>query len=217
MSLPKLAVLISGRGSNMLAIAAACRSGGLPCQLAAVVTDRGEAAGIAAAAALGIKTAALAAPDAPRLSSVELESKLEAILATCSPDFIALAGFMRVLSAAFVERHLGKLVNIHPSLLPAYRGLHTHRRVLEAREPFHGASVHFVVPQLDAGPVVLQARLAVRADDNESSLSARVQTAEHIIYPRALGWLAEGRCSLRANRAWLDGRPLAAPIVEAFS
>jgi len=217
MSLPKLAVLISGRGSNMLAIAAACRSGALPCEVAAVVADRGEAAGVAAATALGVKTAVLAAPHAARLSSEQLESKLEAILAICSPDFIALAGFMRVLSRAFVERHLGKLVNIHPSLLPAYRGLHTHRRVLEARELFHGASVHFVVPELDAGPVVLQARLAVRPNDNESSLSGRVQTAEHIIYPRALGWLAEGRCSLRGDRAWLDGRPLDAPIVEAFS
>ncbi len=124
---------------------------------------------------------------------------------------------MRVLSAPFVEAHAGRMLNIHPSLLPKYRGLHTHRRVLEAGERVHGASVHFVTPELDGGPVILQSRVAVRPGDTEPMLSARVQATEHIIYPRAIGWIADGRLAWREGRPWLDDTPLEAPIVEDFT
>jgi len=116
-----------------------------------------------------------------------------------------------------VERYPGRMLNIHPSLLPKYRGLHTHRRVLEAADLTHGASVHFVTAELDSGPVVLQSRVAVRPGDTESDLSARVQATEHIIYPRVIGWLADGRLVWREGRAWLDGEPLDTPIVEDMS
>jgi len=132
------------------------------------------------------------------------------------PDAIALAGFMRILSPALVGRYLGRLLNIHPSLLPAYRGLHTHRRVLAAGDTEHGASVHFVTPELDAGPVVLQSKVAVLPDDTEATLAARVLATEHVIYPRVLGWLADRRLSFRSGAPWLDGRQLAVPIVEEF-
>ena len=215
---PSLAILISGRGSNMLAIAAACARGALPAEISAVISDQSDAAGLAAARDLGLRTVTLSAPDdAPRTPWRTIEPRLASALIALQPDVIALAGFMRVLSAELVTRYEGRMLNIHPSLLPAYRGLHTHRRVLEAGELLHGASVHFVVPELDAGPAVLQARVPVHAGDDEASLSGRVQTAEHIIYPRAIGWLAAGRLSYRENRAWFDGRPLDAPIVEDFA
>jgi phosphoribosylglycinamide formyltransferase-1 len=123
---------------------------------------------------------------------------------------------MRVLSAAFVARYAGRMLNIHPSLLPAYRGLHTHRRVLAAGERVHGASVHFVTAELDGGPVVLQSTLAVQPGDTAATLAARVQATEHIIYPRALGWFAQGRLAWHDNAAWLDGQRLEAPVVEDF-
>jgi len=215
---PTLAILISGRGSNMLAIAAACARGTLPAEISAVISDRSEAPGLAAARDLGLRTVTLSSPeDEPRTPWPTLEPRLASALIALQPEAIALAGFMRVLSAELVTCHAGRMLNIHPSLLPAYRGLHTHRRVLEAGEPMHGASVHFVVPELDAGPAVLQARLAVHPGDDEARLSGRVQSAEHIIFPRAIGWLAAGRLSYRENRAWFDGRPLDAPIVEEFA
>ena len=142
------------------------------------------------------------------------EQQLAATLDAQRPDVIALAGFMRILSAPFVGRYLGRMLNIHPSLLPAYRGLHTHRRVLEAGDAWHGASVHFVTPELDGGPVVLQSRVPVRPGDTESTLSARVQASEYIIYPRVLGWFAQGRLTWQYDAAWLDGKPLVKPLVE---
>jgi len=129
---------------------------------------------------------------------------------------IALAGFMRILTGRFVDHYLGRMLNIHPSLLPAYRGLHTHARVLAAGDTEHGASVHFVTAELDAGPVVLQSRVAVQPGDSEATLSARVQATEHIIYPRVLGWCAQRRLAWREGAAWLDGRRLDAPMVEDF-
>ena len=145
-----------------------------------------------------------------------LEQALAGVLERHRPDAIALAGFMRILSASFVARYLGRMLNIHPSLLPAYRGLHTHRRVLAAHEAEHGASVHFVTAELDSGPVVLQSKVAVEPGDTEATLSARVQATEHIIYPRVLGWLAQRRLAWRDGAAWLDGRRLESPIVEDF-
>jgi phosphoribosylglycinamide formyltransferase-1 len=127
---------------------------------------------------------------------------------------VVLAGFMRILDAGFVRQWRGRLLNIHPSLLPAHRGLHTHRRVLEAGASQHGCTVHFVTEELDAGPAVIQGRLAVRPGDTEESLSARVQQLEHIIYPRAVGWFATGRLGWQDGRAMLDGRPLESPVIE---
>ena len=208
----KLAVLISGRGSNMLAIARACSTGALAARIAVVISDRADAAGLARAAELGVATETLALPRA----GGAFEAALARTLATYQPQVIALAGFMRILSADFVAAYLGRMLNIHPALLPAYRGLHAHARVLAAGERVHGASVHFVTAELDGGPVVLQSQVAVAAGDTEATLSARVQATEHIIYPRVLGWLAEGRLAWREGAAWLDGVRLDTPVVEDF-
>jgi phosphoribosylglycinamide formyltransferase-1 len=208
----KIAILISGRGSNMEALAEACASGALAARIAVVIADRGGAAGLEAARARGLETAAVVHPGERRA----FERELGTVLERHRPDAVALAGFMRVLSPEFVAGYLGRLFNIHPSLLPKYRGLDTHRRVLEAGDTLHGASVHFVTPELDAGPVVLQSQVAVLPGDTEARLAARVLATEHVIYPRVLGWLADGRLAWRENAAWLDGRRLAAPLTEDF-
>jgi len=208
-----LVILISGRGSNMGAIVRACQAGEIAAR-PVVISDRPEAAGLAIARTLGVETAVLAAPgtaDRPLP-----EQTLAAALAARRPDLIALAGFMRILPAGLVTRYLGRMLNIHPSLLPAYRGLHTHRRVLAAGEREHGASVHFVTPELDSGPVVLQSKVAVRPGDTEASLAERVLATEHVIYPRVLGWFAARRLTWQDGAPWLDGRRLAAPLVEDF-
>jgi phosphoribosylglycinamide formyltransferase-1 len=208
----RLAVLISGRGSNMSAIARACLAGEIDARVVLVVADREAAAGLAAARDYGAETATVLANAAP----ADFEAELAATLDACRPDAIALAGFMRILSADFVARYLGCLFNIHPSLLPAYRGLHTHRRVLAAGEREHGASVHFVTAELDGGPVILQSRLSVRAGESEAALAARVLDTEHVIYPQALGWFAQGRLTWHDDAPWLDGRRLDEPVVEDF-
>lgn len=209
----RLAILISGRGSNMAAIVRACRAGTIRAEPAIVICDRADAPGLVSARELGVPTATL--PEAPR-GSIAFEPALAAALDARQPDLIALAGFMRILSPSLVGRYPGRMLNIHPSLLPAYRGLHTHRRVLAARDGVHGASVHFVTTELDGGPVVLQSRVAVEPGDTEATLSARVQATEHIIYPRVLGWYAERRLAWYLGGAWLDGRRLEAPLVEDF-
>ena len=208
----QLALLVSGRGSNMTAIVQAALAGEIAAQPAIVISDRAGAAGLASAQALGIPTAAWGGEtrDGP------FEHMLLRALEAVQPDAIALAGFMRILSPAFVGRYAGRLLNIHPSLLPAYRGLHTHRRVLEAGDTEHGASVHFVTAELDAGPVVLQSKVSVLANDTEAALAARVLATEHIIYPRVIGWLGERRLTWHDGAPWLDGRRLDAPIVEDF-
>ncbi|HUL48245.1 MAG TPA: phosphoribosylglycinamide formyltransferase [Steroidobacteraceae bacterium] len=208
----KLAILISGRGSNMEALASACASGALAARVAVVIADRDGAAGLDAARARGLETAAPAYAG----DRGAFERALEDLLERYRPDAVALAGFMRVLSAQFVAHYLGRLFNIHPSLLPKYRGLDTHRRVLAAGDAVHGASVHFVTPELDAGPVILQSQVAVLPTDTEAALAARVLATEHVIYPRVLGWFADGRLAWRDQGAWLDGRRLTAPLVEDF-
>lgn len=140
------------------------------------------------------------------------DAALVAAVNECSPSLVVLAGFMRILSPQFVADFAGRMLNIHPSLLPKYPGLHTHRRVLQAREAEHGATVHFVTEQLDGGPPVIQARIAVTAADDEASLAARVQTLEHRIYPLAVRWFCEGRLRYEGGRAWLDGRALDEPV-----
>jgi phosphoribosylglycinamide formyltransferase 1 len=209
----RVAVLISGRGSNMAAIARACASRHIDATVVAVVADRPEATGIATGRELGLPTSIVHFRDHAKRSDFEMA--LGERLAASRPDVIALAGFMRILSDEFVDTWTGRMLNIHPSLLPRHRGLNTHRRVLEAGDREHGASVHYVTRELDGGPVVLQSRLEVRADETEAALSGRVQATEHIIYPRALGWIAAGRLSWQDGPR-LDGRALATPVVEEF-
>jgi phosphoribosylglycinamide formyltransferase-1 len=208
----RLAILISGRGSNMTAIVRACLTGQIAARAEVVISDRAGAAGLGSARELGVPTAVLSHEP----HGAAFEQMLLATLEAVQPDVIALAGFMRILSPALVGRYLGRMLNIHPSLLPAYRGLHTHRRVLAAADTEHGASVHFVTPELDAGPTVLQSKVAVLPDDTEASLAARVLATEHIIYPRVIGWLAAGRLIFRSGAPWLDGQRLDAPLVEDF-
>jgi phosphoribosylglycinamide formyltransferase 1 len=210
----RLAILISGRGSNMAAIARACTEGRIDARVCLVISERPGVAGLDTARSLGIETRTVAWPGTTERS--QFERGLDAALAAVQPDVIVLAGFMRILSEQFVAARAGRILNIHPSLLPKYRGLHTHRRVLDAGDRVHGASVHFVTAELDGGPVILQSRVAVRPGDSEDTLSARVQATEHTIYPRVIGWLADGRLAWRDDRPWLDGKPLEAPVVEDF-
>ena len=199
----------------MAAIARQCHEGGLNARVVAVISDRPGAAGLDTARALGIDTHVI--PWQGRAQRTAFEHALDTVLAAAKPDVIVLAGFMRILSPQFVAARAGRILNIHPSLLPKYAGLDTHRRVLEAGERKHGASVHFVTGDLDGGPLVLQSRIAVNPGDTAGSLSARVQATEHIIYPRVIGWLSDGRLAWRQDRPWLDGRPLDEPLVEDFS
>ena len=196
----------------MLALERATRDGRIDGRIVSVISDRADAAGLEAARKLGLETATL--ETASGIERAEYGRRLSAVLERSGADLVALAGFMRILDGSFVRQWQGRLLNIHPSLLPAHRGLHTHRRVLEAGEGQHGCTVHFVVEELDAGPAVIQGRLAVRRDEDETGLSARVQRLEHIIYPRAVGWFAAGRLTWRDGGALLDGRAPGPEIVE---
>ena len=210
----KRAILISGRCSNMEAVAKACRDGRIGASVAVVISDREGAGGLPVARELGIETAVVpwkAFPDRAAFERGVIE-QIEAHRA----EIIVLAGFMRVLSPEFTSRYEGRLINIHPALLPKHRGLHTHVRALEAGDMEHGASVHFATAELDGGPVVLQSRIAVRPGENETDLAARVLKTEHIILPKVVGWLAEKRLTWRDGKGWLDGCPLDAPVVEDF-
>lgn len=208
----RIAVLISGRGSNMAAIARACAEGRIAGRIALVVADRADAVGSTLARGLGLPTATVARAEHATRPAFELALQNE--LDATGADLVVLAGFMRILGDDFVRRWLGRMLNIHPSLLPLHRGLHTHRRALAAAERWHGASVHFVTPELDGGPVVLQGRVPVLAGDDETSLSARVQRCEHRIYPTTVQWYASGRLAWSSAGPLLDGRALAEPIME---
>jgi phosphoribosylglycinamide formyltransferase-1 len=196
----------------MLALARAAANGQIAGRLVNVISDRADAAGLAAARELGVPVEVVA--PAAGQDRAAYGRALTARIEACGARLVVLAGFMRILDGEFVRHWQGRLLNIHPSLLPAWRGLHTHRRVLEAGERWHGCTVHFVTEELDAGPAVIQGRLLVLPGDDETSLSARVQRLEHIIFPRAVGWYAAGRLTWRDGAAWLDGQPLAQPMVE---
>jgi phosphoribosylglycinamide formyltransferase-1 len=210
-SLP-FAVLISGRGSNMLALASAAAEGRIAGRVVTVISDQPGAAGLAEARRRGLTTEVV--EPVRGADRAAFGRALTTILELHGAELVVLAGFMRILDAGFVRHWQGRLLNIHPSLLPAHRGLHTHRRVLEAGDPRHGCTVHFVTEELDAGPAIIQGRLAVGPGDTEESLSARVQQLEHIIYPRAVGWIATGRLGWKDGAAMLDGRPHATPVIE---
>ncbi|HLK70941.1 MAG TPA: phosphoribosylglycinamide formyltransferase [Steroidobacteraceae bacterium] len=204
-----LAVLISGRGSNMLAIARACAEGSIRARIVCVLADQRSAAGIQAAAAMGLPTQVL---EASGLERAEFEAQLSEALERSGAQLTALAGFMRILSAPFVEARAGRMLNIHPSLLPDYRGLNTHRRVLAAAEREHGASVHYVTAELDGGPIICQGRLRIAPGELEAHLTARVHQLEHRIYPMVIGLIAAGRVRLSGSTVLLDGTPLSAPL-----
>ncbi len=206
-----IVILISGRGSNMRAIADQALAGNLPVTIRAVVSDKANAGGLEIARSLGIETRSVSPKSFP--SREAYDEALADLVASFEPALIVLAGFMRILTPRFIDRFPGRILNIHPSLLPKYRGLHTHQRCLEAGDCDHGVSVHFVTQELDGGPVIIQACVSVRADDSVDSLSARVQQQEHIIYPQAIDWFARGRLKLENGQAHLDGKPLVAPVV----
>lgn len=190
-----IVILISGRGSNMEAIVQAVPRGA---RVSAVISNRPNAAGLEFAQRHGITTAVV---DHTTFSDrAAFDAELARQIDTFVPDLVVLAGFMRVLTDVFVSHYAGRLINIHPSLLPAFPGLHTHRRALEAGVQMHGATVHFVTPDLDCGPVIIQAAVPVLADDDEASLAARVLTREHRIYPQAVRWFVEGRLRVDGNR-----------------
>ena len=203
-------VLVSGRGSNLRAIDARIAAGELPARILAVLSDREDAAALAWAAERGLATGAV--PQRQYADRAAFDAALGNVIAGYAPALVVLAGFMRILGAPLVERFAGRMLNIHPSLLPKYPGLHTHRRVLEAGDAEHGASVHFVTTELDGGPVVLQARVPVLSGDDEAMLAQRVLVQEHRIYPLAIRWFAEGRLRLDGGVVSFDGRALAAPL-----
>jgi phosphoribosylglycinamide formyltransferase 1 len=210
----QLAILISGRGSNMAAIAYACISGEINAQVRVVISDVPGVAGLTVASDLGIE--ALAVPWQGAGNRGAFERALSVAIDERGADLVVLAGFMRILSPQFATRYAGRMLNIHPSLLPKYTGLHTHRRVLDAGDTEHGASVHFVTAELDGGPLVLQSKVPVLAGDTEATLAARVQTTEHVIYPRVIGMVAEGRLTWDEGRVRLDGRLLDTPLMESY-
>ena len=205
-----IVILISGRGSNMRALIERSHDGHSAFSVAAVIADRSDAGGLEIARHLNVVARGLPAPK--NMNRGAYENVLASAIEEYTPSLIVLAGFMRILSAQFVERFAGKILNIHPSLLPKYTGLHTHRRALEAREPEHGVTVHFVTEQLDGGPRVLQARVPIMPGDTEATLSQRVLIQEHVIYPLAVNWFCQGRLRCSAGKAWLDGRPLDEPV-----
>ena len=191
----RVAVLISGRGSNMAALIEAAADKNYPAEIVLVVSNVPTAGGLLVAEAAGIETAVV---DHKKFGNdrAAFEHALQAVLAQHNIEIVCLAGFMRILTAGFVDRWRGKMLNIHPALLPAFKGLDTHRRALEAKAKQHGATVHFVVAEMDSGPIILQGAVEVRPDDTEAELAARVLAVEHRIYPEALKMLAEGRCVL---------------------
>ena len=193
----RIVVLISGRGSNLQAMAEA----GLP--VAAVISNRADAAGLAYAAGRGISTAIIAHRDYATREA--FDAALAQAIDGFRPDLVALAGFMRILSENFVRRYQGKLLNIHPSLLPAFPGLDTHARALAAGVKLHGATVHFVTAELDHGPIVIQAAVPVHSDDNEAKLAARVLAQEHRIYPQAARWFIDGKLVIESGVVRVKG------------
>lgn len=197
----RIVILISGRGSNMEALLRAQAAGELPVQIAAVISNRPDAKGLATAATAGIATAVV---DHKAYASREaFDTALAACIDGFVPDLVVLAGFMRILTADFVSHYAGRLLNIHPSLLPSFPGLHTHQRALDEGVRIHGCTVHFVTPALDHGPVVIQAAVPVLDGDDEAVLAARVLAQEHRVYPQAVRWFAEGHLSLAGNRVCL--------------
>ncbi|MCU1789106.1 phosphoribosylglycinamide formyltransferase [Pectobacterium polaris] len=197
-----IVVLISGHGSNLQALIDACKNGRLKGKIVAVFSNNAEAYGLERAQNANIPTCVLNPEDFADRAA--FDAALANEIEQYEPALVILAGYMRILSPEFVAQFAGKILNIHPSLLPKYPGLHTHRKALENGDREHGTSVHFVTDELDGGPLVLQAKVPVFSDDTEESLSERVKTHEHTIYPMVINWFLNGRLVMRDNEAWLD-------------
>ncbi len=194
----RIVILISGRGSNMQAIVQRCAEQGWPAQVVAVVASKPGADGLVFASAQGIATAVVD-PKA-HATREAFDDALAQVIDGFAPDLVLLAGFMRILGTAFVQRYAGRMLNIHPSLLPAFAGLHTHRRALAAGCQAVGATVHFVTPELDHGPIVMQSVVPVRPGDDEHTLAARVLATEHVIYPQSVRWFVTGKLRVEGGR-----------------
>ena len=207
----RIVVLVSGSGSNLQAIMDAAQRGDLSAQVDTVISDQPDAFGLQRAARAGISHECIAGSDYPDRAAYD--AVLAERLNELSPDLVVLAGFMRILTSDLVNPWCGRMLNIHPSLLPAYRGLHTHGRVLEAGEQFHGTTVHFVTEELDGGPIIAQSRLRIGTEDNEESLVKRILAMEHRMYPEVIGWIAQGRLRLNDGHVELDGVILEHPIL----
>lgn len=193
-AMKNIVILISGRGSNMEAIVRAAKSEQWPARIAAVISNRADAEGLQFAAEHGIPTAIIVNKAYP--SREAFDQALQTQIDSYAPDLVVLAGFMRILTPPFVEHYAGRMLNIHPSLLPSFPGLSTHQQALMAGVKVHGATVHFVTADLDHGPIVAQAAVPVRANDTEQTLSERVLAEEHVIYPRAVRWFVEDRLTI---------------------
>jgi len=207
----RLVVLISGSGSNLQAIIDACNNDNIDAEIAAVISNRPAVRGLQRASEAGIASTVLDHTDFA--SREDFDRAMMETIDSFQPGLVILAGFMRILTPDFVRHYAGRLLNIHPSLLPKYQGLHTHRRALDSGDTEHGASVHFVTEELDGGPVILQASVPVLPADDEATLAARVLTREHQIYPAVIQWYAEGRVRLASSGGVVfDNNPLNAPI-----
>jgi len=209
----RVAVLISGRGSNMAALIEAAKDKSYPAEIALVVSNRPDAGGLLVARADAIATEIVDHANFGK-DRAAFECALQAVLEKHKIEIVCLAGFMRLLTDGFVNQWQGRLLNIHPALLPAFKGLDTHKRALEAGAKIHGATVHFVVPEMDSGPIIVQAAINVRPDDTEEMLAARVIKVEHKIYPLALKLLAGGRIRVENGCCLIDGNPV--PDVSSF-
>jgi phosphoribosylglycinamide formyltransferase 1 len=207
MSRKRVAVLISGRGSNMAALIEAAKDSSYPAEIALVLSNRADAGGLLVAHAAGITTEIVEHTQFGK-DRAGFERALQTTLDKHRIEIVCLAGFMRLLTAEFVSHWQGRMLNIHPALLPAFKGLDTHKRALEAGAKVHGATVHFVVPEMDSGPIIAQDAVNVFAGDTEEALAARVLTVEHRLYPLALKLLAEGRIRVENGKCLVDGKPI---------
>jgi len=205
-----IVVLISGSGSNLQAIIDAIENGSLHADIRAVISNRSDAHGLDRARQHGIPTAVINHKDYGDRTAFDLA--LQQCIDQYQPELVVLAGFMRILTTAFVDHYSGRMINIHPSLLPAYTGLNTHQRAIEAGDREHGVSVHFVTNELDGGPVISQARISIRSDDTADTLAQRVLQQEHHIYPQTLSWFCQGRIRQQHQQVIFDGLPLDKPL-----
>ena len=210
----RTAILISGSGSNLQSFIDKSACGDIGLDLCVVFSNKPDAYGLTRAHAADIPTECLEHGDFPDRES--FDRAVAGLLDRYAPDLIILAGFMRILSPWFVQHYAGRILNIHPALLPAYPGLDTHQRVLDAGEKWHGSTVHFVTEELDGGPRILQGRLAVKSGESADELCRRVQAVEHQIYPEAAHWFGQGRLEIRDGAAWLDGGLLSNPLVSQY-
>ncbi len=203
---PSIVVLISGNGSNLQAIIDQCASGAIPGNVVKVISNKADAFGLQRAADAGIATQVISHKDYDSREAYDAE--LQASIDACSPSLVVLAGFMRILSEGFVRHYQGKMLNIHPSLLPKFKGLHTHQRAIEEGESEHGATVHFVTPELDGGPIIIQSKVPVFEDDSASDLASRVQEQELRIYPLVVKWFCQGRLHMNDKGVCMDGEQI---------